>query len=269
MYGHHLAYILREENCRMLINYPAARSTNKFWPDIPHGFSEVLIDSGGFQMQTGVAEVYLGAYALWLKLLLPNHPEIVGYMNIDVAGDPIKTMENLLYMEKEGLHPLPVWHEGHGMEYLDFYCSNYEWIAVGGFIAKSINSIRDFGEFHSGESHGSHHYLDLLTLLTGLYPKNKFHLFGIGLSGIEAYKQIRAYSCDFNTWSAIGMFGHAIIRDNKRIIKEVAMSESDRQRLRTDKKFLADVTREGVKNIKYFEDTLTKMENTEHKYLLF
>lgn len=254
MYSSHHAYILKEEDVRILINYPQAREMFQRAPDIPKGFREVLIDSGGYQLQTGVAYVSIGAYCLWLQMMLPKHPEVVGYMNLDILSDPVKTFENQVYMESEGLSPIPVWHDGEDISFLDMYCNDYELVSLGGLASKGVIA--------------KGYVMRLLTWVTNRYPNNNFHMFGIGISGVKAYQQIRPYSCDFSTWSSVARFGHEIVLDKKQIIKEVQLPKANRDRLRIDPQYLADVTRQAIKNIRHFEDVLSKLQGTSYQYSL-
>jgi len=121
-------------------------------------------------------------------------------------------------------------------------------VSIGGLASKGVLSKK--------------YLVNLLTWLTGRYQDNKFHMFGVGISGVDAYKQIRPYSCDFSTWSTVARFGNKIAIDKKQIIKEVGMPKEERQRLRDDPEFLSSVTRESIQNIKYYEDTLNSMVDT-------
>ena len=66
---------------------------------IPKGFPEIMIDSGGYQSHMGTAtrDIYLEAYALWLKLTLPSHSEIKTYFNMDITRDPEDSLTNQKY----------------------------------------------------------------------------------------------------------------------------------------------------------------------------
>ena len=214
----------------------------------------MLVDSGAYQLQTGVAEVYLRGYALWLQFLLPEHPEISGYMNLDILGDTVETLKNQTYLESEGLKPIPVWHGGEDIDFLDLYCERYDWVAIGGIVKKYMSSKESV--------------VKLLNFITQRHPNTKFHLLGIGISGIKAYFQIRPYSVDFSTWSTVARFGHAIVEDEKQIIKEVQLPKADRDRLRIDADYQRKVTRIGVKNILTFERRLSELENTDRQLLM-
>ena len=92
-------HILREEKWRIIIRF----ANLKIPDDIPRGFDHVLIDSGGFQLQTGrggskrsVDEITVKEWAKFLKAALPHHPEIDGYFCLDMPDDPIATLDNKL-----------------------------------------------------------------------------------------------------------------------------------------------------------------------------
>ena len=253
VFSEHHSDILREEGCKILVSYPYMSDKYKDEANIPDGFSEVMCDSGAYQLQTGTAEVYIKSYALWLNLLLPKHPEVVGYMNLDILGDPVATLENQFYLESEGLHPIPAWHSGEEMSFLDLYCEHYEWVAIGGLVSGMVRG---------------QNLVKLSNLITQRYPNTKFHFFGIGISGVKAYLQVRPYSCDFSTWSTTARFGNVIVPDKKQIIREAPLPQKDRDRLRIDAEYQRKLVRFSVKNILMFEKTLSELENTDRQLLL-
>jgi len=254
VYSASYGWMLKEEVEKVLFCYPYVREECKgLSPEIPYGFSDVIIDSGGYQLQTGVAFVSIEAYALWLEFLLPKHPEISGYMNLDILGDDEKSFNNLRFLESKGLHPIPVWHAGEQEAYLDYFCNTYPWVSIGGLVS-------------GGASKGNIRRLTLW--LRQQYPKTNFHLFGIGISGIDAFKEIPPYSCDFSTWNTVQRFGHTIIKDKNQVIKEVQMPEKDRLRIRTDHAFRDEVTRHAIKNMMYFEDTINSFKDSSYQQLL-
>jgi hypothetical protein len=46
------------------------------------------------------------------------------------------------------------------------------------------------------------------------------------------------------------------------------MEKVDRDRLRVDQEFQAEITRQAVKNIKWFEETLSNLKDTSYQRLL-
>jgi len=121
--------LLAELDCRVLLSYANPTDPDKKNPSIPNGFTDIMIDSGAYSVaqKTCGRDVTVEAYSFWLQQLLPHHPEVSVYANLDVVWggkawyidekderewNPKKGLENLRYMESQGLHPLPVWHMG-------------------------------------------------------------------------------------------------------------------------------------------------------------
>jgi len=267
--------LLREANVRILVNY--ATLGRKGQIDIPKGFSEILVDSGGYQLQVGVASrLYaeedltrkrkyknpnIDAYALWLLEVLPEHPEIVGYMNLDILGDGLATIENQFAMERYGLRPIPTWHLGEGEEYLDYYYQHYEYISVGGLVAGFASKKQLRG---------------LTTLLNQKYPERKYHYFGIGITGTSVFQEARPYSVDFSTWSNPARFGNEIVVDEKQLLKEVSLPQEIKNRLKGDRKtgrkpdneLLYKYLRESIERIKNLENTIESIHSDEKQLLM-
>jgi len=245
----HYEDILRTENVKIIISYARRHIREGLNPDIPEGFSEIMVDSGGFQLQKGTGDrsVYLKAYSLWMELLLRQHPEIVAYMNLDIWRNGEETLSNQLYLESEGLNPIPIWHAGTDIHFLDYYYNNYEYIAIGG-----IASL-----------HGRDKIQKIVEWLYQTFPGRKYHFLGIGLSGIRAFGHFKPYSVDFSTWNVPARYGHDIVDDRKQIIKEVRLSAELRQQLRDDKTFEKGLLVETVKKIKELE---SKIESLNEPY---
>lgn len=253
--------ILKEEKVRILVNYAVIGKKGRI--EIPSGFPEAIIDSGGYQLQMGTKTTRtssIEAYSFWLNTeVVSKRPEVVGYMNLDIMNmDILKypslseqytricrknsedTLKNQEYMESQGLHPIPVWHSGEPIEYLDLYCAKYDYVSIGGMISVGII--------------GKQSITDLLAFLVQKYPNTKFHLFGIGISGLMAFKQYRPYSVDFSTWSVPTRFGHSLIEDKKQLLKEVKLTDTERQDIKDNKSLGFDYIRQTIQQIKKMED---------------
>lgn len=90
----------------------------------------LLLDSGAFSAWNAGANVDLDAYIRFIK---DNSDSISAYVNLDVIpGSPGKVptpdeversaaqgWENMLYMEEHGLSPVPVFHQGERMQWLE------------------------------------------------------------------------------------------------------------------------------------------------------
>ena len=226
--------ILREKHVPIIVSYARLRRL-----EVPKGFLEIMVDSGGYQLQrdTGVRDIYLNAYAHWLNYTLPIHPEIKYYFNLDIWQNGEQTLENQMKMEEKGLHPLPIWHSGTPIEFLNYYCTHYDYIAIGG-----IANVRNKANLRS-----------LCTWLFQTYPNTKFHLLGIGLSGIRTFKSFRPCSIDFSTWITPARFGHSIEPDEEDLLKEIVLSREIRDELRKDKELERKYISEAIDRIKNLE----------------
>ena len=267
--------ILREEQVPLLINYVYMRKlkdTSLLAPiEVPGGFPEIIVDSGGYQIQVNVRAVRdakVGAYGFWLQNeVIPKHPEVKMYMNLDIATvgvskKPIKekidmykrsaeqTFENQQILEEKfGLHPLPVWHAGEPEDYLRDYCERYDYVAIGG-VASSGSPTRN-------------EMLKLLSFVMQKYPKTKFHLFGVGLSGLTAFRTHAPYSTDFSTWNVPARYGHNLIEDDKMLLKEIVLPLKDRMAIKEDLDLTHKYLRETIRKIKMLEIKLNKPGTTE------
>lgn len=211
MYSSSYEDILLEEKARVLVNY-AHPKQSLLGRVIPKGFTSVLIDSGVFQLQKGLAtehELNVSGYSGWLQMELPKHPEVDGYFAFDWGGqrNTLHDKENRLrynyqYMLNQGLNPIPVWHPmWEGMSQLDFYARKSDYIALGGFASLGIWKT----------------LVPLLTRSISLYPDHKFHLLGAGHPLLNSVSiDYAPYSIDVSTWSVAARFGNLLrIRDGK------------------------------------------------------
>lgn len=209
--------LLLEKQVPIIISYGRLSRNLK----IPRGFKEIMVDSGGYQMQsgTGTRDITREAYALWLNLTLPEHPELKYYFNLDVWREPEKTLANQIYMESEGLHPIPIFHVGTELEHLEYYCGNYDYVAIGG-----IANVRVKNKL-------------MLTLsqIFQKFPNTKFHALGIGLSGINIFKSLRPHSVDFSTWLSPARYGHDVILDDRDYLKEIVLPQKIADEFRINK----------------------------------
>lgn len=233
--------LLRQEEVKIIVSYARRHAKESGFPEVPKGFPEVMIDSGGFQLQkgTGDREVFLKAYALWLHLLLPRYPEVKYYMNLDIWRDGEASLSNLRYLESQELSPMPIWHSGTEVKYLDYYYNNYEYIAIGG-----IANIRNKPALQR-----------IVNWLFQSYPNRKYHFLGIGLTGMQAFSVFKPHSIDFSTWGVAARYGHQIIiRDGVPV--EVVLPPELKQKLRDDKEYLEQTLIESVRQLKKLETYL-------------
>jgi len=134
-----------------------------------------FIDSGAYTVKHTGKEVKLEDYIDFLKQ--HNFPV---YANLDVIGSWEKTLKNQQLMEKEGLKPLPVWHERDPFEQLKAYVGSYDYVALG------------------FKSRSSKERANLSATIFDQYPDTKFHMFAI--TQPEVMMQYPFYSVDSSTW---------------------------------------------------------------------
>lgn len=171
---------------RVLISYASIRKENNL--RIP--FPDAMLDSGAYSVETGVEKVSLKSYILWLQLYLKDYPQIKTYVNLDDLSDPYLTLKNQQEMESEGLSPLPVYHYGEPEEILDYYCSEYEYVGLGGIAIGTMprEKLQKFWEYAYKK-----------------YPQNKFHIFGVGT--VQPFFYYQPYSIDSTSWNVGSRFG--------------------------------------------------------------
>ena len=249
--------LLREANCRILVNFASLGHKGRI--EIPKNFCEIIVDSGGFQLQTNVQSTRnpsVDAYSLWLATeVLPYYPKIE-YFNLDILGDGLATLENQFKMESYGLKPIPIWHCGENEDYLKFYYEHYEYISVGGLVAGSSSKKE---------------LRILMSLLTQKYPDRKYHFFGIGITGTSVFREARPYSVDFSTWANPAIYGNEIVLDPKQLLREVPLPNEIKDKLRgkdADKKLLYQYLRESIERIKSLEETIESIHDPEHQIIM-
>jgi hypothetical protein len=74
-------------------------------------YKRLLVDSGGYQTKSLGSIIDIDEYSdycMYLDELHKNSNIGMRYVQIDVVGDPKKTLLNYEYMLKKGLKPLPV-----------------------------------------------------------------------------------------------------------------------------------------------------------------
>lgn len=171
---------------RVLVSYADIQGSADF--KLP--FKDIMLDSGAYGAENRGVKISLEAYTLWLQLYLDTYPQITSYVSLDDLSSPETSEYNLLYMESEGLHPMPVYHYGEPTSILDELCANYEYVGLGG-VAFGVmsNQMQKYWEWCHQR-----------------YKDNKFHIFGIGT--MIPFFNYQPYSIDSNSWTAGDRFMH-------------------------------------------------------------
>ena len=140
-------------------------------------FNDVFMDSGAFSADRQGIKLSIEKYATFINKW---KDKLTVYANLDVIHDPEQTYKNQQILEKAGHDPLPVFHAGEDLKWLDDYVGSYDYIALGG-MAWGYDRKRRF-----------------LDSVFAKYPDHKFHGFGVG--DIGYMQRYPFHSVDSTTW---------------------------------------------------------------------
>lgn len=157
---------------------------------------ELFLDSGAFSAWTKGTEIRLDDYIHHVHMY--KHL-LTTYANLDDLTSPEKTWENQREMEAQGLSPLPVYHVGEPLKYLD-KAMEYEYFAVGG-MALSSSLVRS--------SQFDNVFSILCPKSNGYYPLCKVH--GFGLTAGQYLWRYPWYSVDSTSWVAFSKYGLVLV----------------------------------------------------------
>lgn len=159
---------------------------------------ELFLDSGAFSAYTQGVEIDIQEYITFVK----EHEDVLTvYANLDAIGDAVKTLENQRTMEAAGLHPLPCFHIGEDLSYLDLYIAEYDYIAIGGMLAigtgrAEVARVLD------------RLWAERICGADGM-PKVKVH--GFGLTSLRLMLRYPWYSVDSTSWVITGRMGSVYV----------------------------------------------------------
>jgi len=154
-------------------------------------YPHIFLDSGAFSAWTEKVTIKIEEYS---KFLCRYSEKLDVYANLDVIGDPVGTLKNQNILEKDGLNPLPVFHNGEDMKYLDDYVGSYDYVALGGMVGSKTND-------------------KWLDIIFSKYPDHKFH--GFGLTDIALIRKYPFYSVDSTSWFSSQKFGTIMFPNGK------------------------------------------------------
>lgn len=163
-----------------------------------YGGERVFLDSGAFSAYTQGVEIDLPKYCDFIK----RNSDIIEVASVlDAVGDPAKTLANQRAMEELGTRPLPCFHYGEPLEYLDYYVANYEYITLGGMVPISTPDLLKWLDYLWGKH------------LTDGAGRAKVKVHGFGLTVIKLMERYPWYSVDSSSWVQISSVGSIIHPD--------------------------------------------------------
>jgi predicted glutamine amidotransferase len=169
---------------------------------------KLFLDSGAFSAWTQGKDINLVKY---IKFIKKYRKYIDIYANLDVIGmggnqpnavTAEATLKNQRSMEKHGLNPLPVFHFGEPMKYLDYYIAHYDYISLGiaGNLPKRLVPwLDDCFQNHICDKDGM--------------PKIKIH--GFAVTSLQLMVRYPWYSVDSTSWVVMGRNGKIIVPRRK------------------------------------------------------
>lgn len=162
----------------------------------------VFLDSGAFSAFSLGVQVDLPAYCRWIQanldIIRTDGPDLMASV-LDGIGDPLKTYQNQIAMERLGVRPLPCFHYGEDERYLEWYIEHYEYITIGGMVPISTPQL--------------FHWLDRIwnKYLTDGSGRARIKVHGFGLTSVDLMTRYPWYSVDSSSWVQIGAHGNVIM----------------------------------------------------------
>lgn len=178
---------------------------------------KIFLDSGAFSAFTMGVDVDMQAYCRYVQDnidIIENIDGSVCASVLDGIGDPQKTYENQLAMEKLGVRPLPCFHYGEDERYLEYYMANYSYITIGGMVPISTPQL--------------YHWLDRIwdKYLTDGSGRPRLRVHGFGLTTMPLVERYPWYSVDSSSWVQIARNGGMMLYPEARVISVSNQSPS-------------------------------------------
>lgn len=110
-------------------------SSQKFVDAMRRDGAKVFLDSGAFSAKSLGVDINIDDYCNYIKRnhdILRVEDGITMASVLDGIGDDLQTWRNQLYMETQGVRPLPCFHFGEDDRFLEWYVSHYDYITLGG-----------------------------------------------------------------------------------------------------------------------------------------
>jgi hypothetical protein len=157
----------------------------------------LFLDSGAYSAWSQGSAIDIDEY---IKFIKKNKKSIDIYANLDSINNPEETYTNQKYMEEQGLTPVPVYHYGEDIKWLQKYLEKgYDYIALGGMVPISTVQLIKWLDKIYGE---------YLTDSDGM-PVCKVH--GFGLTSLRLMQRYPWYSVDSTSWVLTGRMGSVFV----------------------------------------------------------
>jgi hypothetical protein len=143
-------------------------------------------------------ESYLTFREAYKNFLKEQSFNLTEYFNLDVINNTEETMQNQLWFEEQGLHPLPVFHLGSDKRYLEKMIDKYKYIALGGLVPNPPSVLRQpLDKF----------FLDY----AGKKGKERVKIHGLAVTSTKLMIRYPWYSTDSTAWRKKAAYGAVYI----------------------------------------------------------
>lgn len=216
--------------------YYADDTTEKLLPY----FGDFLLDSGAFTfMQSSKSHVnwdeYIERYASFINR---NNIEKFFELDIDSVVGYDKVLKYRKRLEKlTNKSVIPVWHKSRGIDEYKRMCDEYDYVAIGGIVAKEIKP-EQYGAF---------------PMLIAEAHRRKAKIHGLGFTSLEWLPKCRFDSVDSTAWTTGNRFGFIYQFNGKTMVKH----DCPKGKRLADSKRVAEINYlEWIKFQKYAEKNL-------------
>lgn len=136
--------------------------------------------------------------------LIEHESKFKIYANLDIINNAKETWKNQLWFESKGLKPVPVFHFGSDVKWLEMYLAKgYKYICIGGLIPNSFSVLKEPLD---------QLWLNYLTDKNGL-PVIKVH--GFAVTSPRLVHRYPWYSVDSTSWVKFGLYGSIVLPKQK------------------------------------------------------
>lgn len=228
---------------------------DKFVRDIRREKRKVFLDSGAFSAFTMGVDVDLPAYCRYILENIDIIEVIDGNVCasvLDSIGSAEGTYHNQVAMEKLGVRPLPCYHYGEPVKWLEWYVANYDHITIGGMVPISTPQLRI--------------WLDRIWekyLIDGS-GRAKIKVHGFGLTTISLMTPYPWYSVDSSSWVQIAANGGILFTKNW---KALSVSENSPSRKVQNQHFNTFTPPQQKAIIKHLEGQGYEIDRLQKEYL--
>lgn len=169
-------------------------------------YGDFLLDSGAFTfMQNDKTHTDWKEYTKrYADFIVRNNIQKFFELDIDSVVGYKEVLKNRELLEDlTGRKCIPVWHKSRGSEEYKRMCHSYDYVAIGGIVAKEIKP-----ENYS-----------IFTPLINEAHKNNCRVHGLGFTSLTGLEKYHFDSVDSTAWTTGNRFGFVYVFDGKTMRK--------------------------------------------------